>query len=95
LAANKGLQKLRRAAYHARAASVASSARSRGRNALDVQMLDLKRMIGAAVAIEAVARFDGVFMPQKPKLNPRQFVRQMQFRRRLRVIQGPKQATAG
>ncbi len=60
-------------------------------------MADLERVVGAAVAIEAetgepvarrlaeaVARFDGVFIPQKPKMSPLQFVRAMQFRRRLR-----------
>jgi hypothetical protein len=39
---------------------------------------------------EAVAQFDGVFVPQKRKLSARQFVRQIQFRRRLRAIQAPK-----
>jgi hypothetical protein len=39
---------------------------------------------------EAVARFDGVFMRQKPKVSARQFVREIQFRRRLRAIQAPK-----
>jgi hypothetical protein len=73
------------------------------RNGLDVQMADLERIVGAAVAIEAetgepvaqrlaeaVARFDGVFMRQKPKVSARQFVREIQFRRRLRAIQAPK-----
>jgi hypothetical protein len=113
VAVNKGLQKLRRAAYHARLANVAASAPvsrelmriadSIERNGLDLQMADLKRIIGAAAAIEAetgepvaqrlaeaVAQFDGVFVPQKRKLSARQFVRQIQFRRRLRAIQAPK-----
>jgi hypothetical protein len=73
------------------------------RNGLDVQMADLGRMVGAAVAIEAetgeavarrlaeaVASFDGVFVRQKPKVGARQFIRQMQFCRRLRAIQAPK-----
>jgi hypothetical protein len=113
LAVNKGLLKLRRAAYHARLSNVAASApvsrermriaESIERNGLDVQMADLERMIGAAVPIEAetgepvaerlaeaVARFDGVVVPQKPKVSARQFVRQMQFGRRLRAIQAPK-----
>jgi hypothetical protein len=73
------------------------------RNGLDVQMADLERIVGAAVAIEAesgepvarrlleaVARFDGVFVPQKPKVSAAQFVRRMQFGRRLRAIQAPK-----
>jgi hypothetical protein len=64
LAVDRGLQKLRRAAYHARAANAAASAPvsrelmriadSIERNGLDVQMADLERIIGAAVAIEAV-----------------------------------------
>jgi hypothetical protein len=113
VAVNKGLQKLRRAAYHARSANAAASAPvsrelmriadSIERNGLDVQMADLERIVGAAVAVEAetgepvaerlaeaVARFDGVFVPQKPKVSARQFVRQMQFGRRLRAIQAPK-----
>jgi hypothetical protein len=58
LAVNKGLLKLRRAAYHARLANVAASAPvsrelmriadSIERNGLDLQMADLKRIIGAA-----------------------------------------------
>jgi hypothetical protein len=73
------------------------------RNGLDVQMADLERIVGAAVAIEvetgkpvvqrlaeAVARFDGVFVPQKPKVSARRFIQEIQFRRRLRVIQAPK-----
>jgi hypothetical protein len=113
LAANKGLQKLRRAAYHARSGNVAASApvswelmriaNSIERNGLDVQMADLERIVSAAVAVEAqsgepvaqrlaeaVARFDGVFVPQKARLSARQFVRQMQFGRRLRSMQAPK-----
>jgi hypothetical protein len=67
-----------------------------------------ERMVGAAVAIaaetgepvalrlaEAVAQFGGVFVPQKPKISPRQFVQQMQFRRRLQAIQAPKRPLAG
>ena len=73
------------------------------RNGLDVQMADLERIVGAATAIdaesgepvarrllEAVAHFDGVFAPQKPKVSARQFVRQMQFGRRLRAIHAPR-----
>jgi hypothetical protein len=73
------------------------------RNGLDVQMADLQRMIGAAVAIEAetgepvaqrlaeaVAWFDGVFAPQRARQSAAQFVRGMQFRRRLRAIRAPK-----
>jgi hypothetical protein len=69
------------------------------RNGLDVQMADLHRMVGAAVAIEAetgepvalrlaeaVARFEGVFVPQKPRRSAGQYVREMQFRRRLRSM---------
>jgi hypothetical protein len=118
LAVNKGLLKLRRAAYHARSANAAASAPvsrelmriadSIGRNGLDVQMADLVRIVGAAVAIEAesgepvarrlleaVARFDGVFVPQKPKVSARQFIREIQFGRRLRAIQAPKRPAAG
>jgi hypothetical protein len=78
------------------------------RNGLDVQMADLERIVGAAVAIEAesgepvarrlleaVARFDGVFVPQKPKVSARQFIREIQFGRRLRAIQAPKRPAAG
>jgi hypothetical protein len=113
LAVNKGLQKLRRAAYHARSANAAASAPvsrelmriadSIERNGLDVQMADLERIVGAAVAVEAetgepvaqrlaeaVARFDGVFVPQKPKVSARRFVQEIQFGRRLRAIQAPK-----
>jgi predicted SpoU family rRNA methylase len=70
---------------------------------LDVQMADLERNIGAAVAIEAetdepvtqrlaeaVARFGGVFVLQRPKVSARRFVQEIQFRRRLRAIQAPK-----
>jgi hypothetical protein len=62
MAVDKGLRKLRRATYHARAAKAASApvsrelmriARSIAQNGLDVQMADLERMVGAAVAIEA------------------------------------------
>jgi hypothetical protein len=63
LAVDKGLQKLRRAAGHARAAKAAASAPvsrelmriadSIERNGLDVQMADLERIVGAGVAIEA------------------------------------------
>jgi hypothetical protein len=69
------------------------------RNGLDVQMADPHRAVGAAVAIEAetgepvarrlaeaVARFEGVFAPQKPRRSALQFVQQMQFRRRLRSM---------
>ena len=65
------------------------------RNGLDVQMADLQHMVGAAVAIEAktgqpvarrLAELVGVFVPQKPRLNAKQFVRQMRFRRRLRSM---------
>jgi hypothetical protein len=65
------------------------------RNGLDVQMAHLERIVGAAVAVEAetgepvaqrlaeaVVRFDWVFVPQKTKLSARQFVREIQFRRR-------------
>jgi hypothetical protein len=31
---------------------------------------------------EAVARFDGVFMPQKPKVSARRFIQEIQFRLR-------------
>jgi hypothetical protein len=78
------------------------------RNGLDVQMADLERMLGAAVAIEAetgepmarrlaeaVSRFEGVFMPQKPKVSPKQFIRAMPFRRRLRAIQTRKPTEQG
>jgi hypothetical protein len=77
------------------------------RNGLDVHMADLERIVGAAVAIEAetgepvaqrlaeaVARFDAVFVPQKPKVSARQFVRQMQFRRKLRAMQAPRRPTS-
>jgi hypothetical protein len=113
LAVDKGLQKLRRAAYHARSANAAASAPvsrelmriadSIEHNGLDVQMADLELIVCAAVALEAetgepvarrlleaVARFDGVFVPQKPKVSAAQFVRRMQFGRRLRAIQAPK-----
>jgi hypothetical protein len=63
VAINKGLLKLRRAAYHARSANLPASvptsrelmriADSIERNGLDVQMADLERIVGAAVAIEA------------------------------------------
>jgi hypothetical protein len=63
VAINKGLLKLRRAAYHARSANLPASVRtsrelmriadSIERNGLDVQMADLERIVGAAVAIEA------------------------------------------
>ena len=63
LAVNKGLLKLRRAAHHARCANAAAAAPvsrelmriadSIERNGLDVQMADLERIVGAAVAIEA------------------------------------------
>jgi hypothetical protein len=78
------------------------------RNGLDVQMADLERIVGAAVGIEAetgepvarrlaeaVARFDGVFMRQKPKVSPRRFVQEIQFWRRVRSIQAPKRRTSG
>jgi hypothetical protein len=113
LAINKGLQKLRRAAYLARAVNAAASAPvsrelmriadSIERNGLDVQMADLQRIVGAAVAVkaetsepvaqrlaEAGARFDGVFVPQKPKVSARRFIQEIQFGRRLRSIQAPK-----
>ena len=111
-AVDKGLQKLRRAADHARAAKAASAPLSRElmriadsieRNGLDVQMADLERIVGPAFGIEAetgepvarrlaeaVARFDGVFMRQKPKVSARPFVQQMQFWRRVRAIQAPR-----
>jgi hypothetical protein len=73
------------------------------RNGLDVQMADLERIVGAAVAVEAetgepvvrrvaeaVARPDGVFVPQKPKVSARRFIQEIQFRRRPRSIQAPK-----
>lgn len=78
------------------------------RNGLDVQLADLERTVGAAVAIgtetgepearrlaEAVATFEGVFVPQKPKIGPRQFIQPMQFRRRLSAIPAPKRPTSG
>jgi hypothetical protein len=117
LAVNKGLQKLGRAAYHARVRKLRRRHRSRelvriadsiGRNGLDAQMADLERIVGAAVAIEAetgepvaqrlaeaVARFDGVFVRQKPKVSARQFIQQMQFWRRVRAIQAPRRPTGG
>jgi hypothetical protein len=78
------------------------------RNGVGVQMADLERIVGAAVAIEAetgepvarrlaeaVARFDEVFAPQKPNVSARQFIRQLQFRWRLRAIQAPKGPPGG
>jgi hypothetical protein len=59
------------------------------RNGLDVQMADLERIVGPAFGIEAetgelvarrlaeaVARFDGVFMRQKPKVSARRFIQE-------------------
>jgi hypothetical protein len=68
--------------------SLAGADADRGRserNGLDVQMADLERMVGAAVAIEAergaqaVAWCDGVFVPQKPKVNARQLFSKCSF----------------
>jgi hypothetical protein len=39
---------------------------------------------------EAVARFDGVFVTQKPKLSARQFVQEIQFGRRLRAVRASR-----
>jgi hypothetical protein len=71
-------------------------------------MAHLERIVGAAVApevetaepvarrlAEAVARFEGVFARQKPKVSPQRFVQKMQFRRRLRAMTAPRRPASG
>ena len=78
------------------------------RNGLDVQLADLERMVGAAVAsgaetgepvalrfAEAVAQFGGVFVPQKPKSQPAPVRSADAISSELQAIQAPKRPLAG